>query len=96
MCSNDLCGKRGQSARQTVKLIKGCRGQLVPLGEQQITLDPHGELTAQITLDPHGNRAAEKRRGSEGSQSEKHGSIGSREQERRGGKPTGQMKRGRA
>ena len=61
MCSNDLCGKRGQSARQTVKLIKGCRGQLVPLGEQQITLDPHGELTAQITLDPHGNRAARKK-----------------------------------
>ena len=61
MCSNDLCGNRGQSARQTVKLIKGCRGQMVPVGEQQITLDPHGELTAQITLDPHGNRAARKR-----------------------------------
>ena len=29
-----------------------------PWGEQQITLDPHGKLTAQITLDPHGNRAA--------------------------------------
>ena len=37
---------------------------MVPLGEQQITLDPHGELTAQITLDPHGNRAA--RKGEEG------------------------------
>ena len=34
---------------------------MVPQGEQQITLDPHGELTAQITLDPHGNRAARRR-----------------------------------
>ena len=40
--------------------------------------------------------SAEKRRGSEGSRSEKHESKGSREQERKGGKPTGQMKRGRA
>ena len=39
---------------------------------------------------------AERRRGSEGSQGEKHESNSSREQERKGGKPTGQMKRGRA
>ena len=32
-------------------------------GEQQITLDPHGELAAQITLDLHGNRAARGERG---------------------------------
>ena len=35
---------------------------MVPLGEQQITLDPHGELTAQITLDPHGGKEKRERR----------------------------------
>ena len=39
--------------------------------------------------------SAERRRGSEGSKSEKHESNSSREQAREGGKPTGQMKRGR-
>ena len=58
-------------------------------------MDPHGELTAQITLDPHGNRAA--RKGEEGARGARVRSMRviAQKSKRGGGKPTGQMRRGR-
>ena len=55
---NDLCpgSEVNQKAVDNNGTVKG---------EQQITLDPHGKLTAQITLDPHGKRAACGERGRE-------------------------------